>query len=392
MSTPPSKRPTGARAPTNATTTSPGAESGVRKLPTAPTEDVSLSDDRRTSRLERLYSVLPPPAEPEQRHVHTRMASTPVSAMKRAVGSRPSRAPSRSATVDETSIAPGTSIQWTDLRARNDSPVNEEVGGTASTQYGPVHAPPAPAFATSHSRDTSGASTSTTATVSTNTGRPSRWATIRHAVLPAASPDPTSPNAVGTPKSPSSSFRSQQQPAKPSRFGRGKQLVGFKQVVEHARETVVTEDRKFADEVVNACLSSRLGARRGGATDGASGTGRTFGTGSAAGSTVNLTTTAKKAALDIAKRQSRVSLVDSGTASLPSSSMSNVATLQYVLVRRASAGHLMPATHLPHEVLVLSTLLSPYIGQSNGEDDKRIALETLEIIVRTWEPLTNDVC
>lgn len=214
-----------------------------------------------------------------------------------------------------------------------------------------------------------------------------RWERLRQHVM--AVPVPASPP-------PSSRiFPTLSRPPTPklSRFPR----LGFRQVVEHAREVAVDDSRGFADELLQICWLGRIPdsapARQGKhERDG------TFGTvGSslhlpfmssttlnsfATGSTLVQTQTTQKG-LHIKRPPSTVSTG-------PNHNVSLVVLLHDAILRYASKN----STYLPHETLVLSTLLKPFLsGETNQnlDEDRWTSIEAFEVAVKTWRPASDDV-
>ncbi|PPQ66012.1 hypothetical protein CVT24_011956 [Panaeolus cyanescens] len=181
---------------------------------------------------------------------------------------------------------------------------------------------------------------------------------------------------------------------KPSRLAR----LGFKQVVEHARE-VIDDARRFGDEILRACAAARYNDSNGGA-GGRSREGSAFGSSITLGAASNV----------IGKRQSLASLsalsnighgvgtsAGAGAAvnATPSSGPS-LKLLSQILIYNSG----MPANstgeqqqqqafYLPHESLILSTLLCPFLTPtkypiSRLEEEQRMAVEAFELVTKSW--------
>ncbi|KAJ3564680.1 hypothetical protein NP233_g8138 [Leucocoprinus birnbaumii] len=227
---------------------------------------------------------------------------------------------------------------------------------------------------------------------------------------------------------------------------------GFKHVVDHVREAAVDENRKFGDDVFRACWMARSG---GGVADltqtsGAPGYGRskhgdtlntvfskntTLGSAySASSSTPNLssgvgfhakrnssggtpqspygtggafnpssTSTFNVSATLASASASAYNLINS-TSHLTSSAQQqqqqpfsaavpSVKALHHVLWQASgSSGTSLRSTYLPHEALVLSSLLVPFLSGSatadagKVEEERWLAVDAFELLVKTWPP------
>jgi hypothetical protein len=66
-------------------------------------------------------------------------------------------------------------------------------------------------------------------------------------------------------------------------------------------------------------------------------------------------------------------------------------TLHETILRYASKN----SNYLPHETLVLSALLTPFLSSEsnqNVDDERWIAIEAFEAVVQTWQATLDDVC
>ncbi|KAG2143033.1 hypothetical protein DEU56DRAFT_884580 [Suillus clintonianus] len=210
-----------------------------------------------------------------------------------------------------------------------------------------------------------------------------RWEQLRQHVL-----------AAPRPASPPPSARIAQSPSRPhtpklSRFPR----LGFRHVVEHAREAAVDESRRFADELLQICWSVRVPDTSRPNKNERDGTLGTVGSSLhlpfvssttlnsfATGSTMVQTQTTQKGL--IIKRPP--STVSGGQNS------SLIMTLHEIILRYASKNSI----YLPHETLVLSTLLTPFLSSEsnpNVDDDCWIAIEAFEAAVQTWQATSDDL-
>ncbi|KAF9051397.1 hypothetical protein BJ165DRAFT_1524338 [Panaeolus papilionaceus] len=218
---------------------------------------------------------------------------------------------------------------------------------------------------------------------------------------------PTPPSSVHHHHQQSSSGGGRSGTPKPSRLAR----LGFKQVVEHARE-VIDDARRFGDEITRACAAARGGASAPFET----GRGRER-EGSAFGSAISLPGGASNLNLNLGmgmgigmgmgmgKRQSLASV--SAFSSLGAASGSGAATapppslklLSQILIYNsgpahgaggaAGAGGAEQAFYLPHESLILSTLLCPFLTPtkypiSRLEEEQRMAIEAFELVSKSW--------
>ncbi|KAG2341629.1 hypothetical protein BDR05DRAFT_935988 [Suillus weaverae] len=210
-----------------------------------------------------------------------------------------------------------------------------------------------------------------------------RWEQLRQHVLAASHPASPPPSAQ------ISQNLSQSQTPKPSRFPR----LGFRQVVEYAREAAVDESRRFAEELLQVCWSFRVpdpSRQSKNERDGPLGTVssslhlpfvssptlNSFVT----GSTMVQTQTTQKG-IYMKRPPSTVSGVQN---SLP------VVTLHETILRYASKN----SNYLPHETLVLSALLTPFLSSEsnqNVDDERWTAIEAFEVVVQTWQATSDDL-
>jgi len=230
---------------------------------------------------------------------------------------------------------------------------------------------------------TSDSESSNSGSVPTRTRSKVRWEQLRQHVM--AAPLPVSPPSATrilptlsrppTPKLP--------------RFP----LPGFRQVVERAREAAVDDSRGFADELLQICWSARAPDSVRQKKHGRDGTSSTVGSSLhlpfvsnttlnsfATGSTLVQTQTSQKG-FHMKRPPSTVLTGPNG---------SLVMLLHDVILRYAS----MNSTHLPHETLVLSTLLKPFLPGEIDQDineDRCAAVEAFEVAVKTWLPTSSGV-
>jgi hypothetical protein len=201
--------------------------------------------------------------------------------------------------------------------------------------------------------------------------------------------------AAPRPASPPPSAQISQSPSRPqtpklSRFPR----LGFRQVVEYAREAAMDESRRFAEELLQICWSFRVpdpSRQSKSERDGPLGTlgsslhlpfvSNTTLTSFATGSTMVQTQATAQKRLSMKRPPSTVS---GGQNSL-------VMTLHETILRYASKN----SNYLPHETLVLSALLSPFLSSESSQnvnDEQWAAIETFEAAVQTWQATSDDVC
>ncbi|KAJ6478741.1 hypothetical protein C8R47DRAFT_983941 [Mycena vitilis] len=217
-----------------------------------------------------------------------------------------------------------------------------------------------------------------------------RWEHLRSHVLPTSptsttSPTPTASSHSHQPSSASSSAfsfaPSRSQTPKPSKFV---QRLGFRQVVEVAREMVVDDTRKLGQELQRACWAAR-------SVDLTSKSGRAdqylpF------MSTTSLATAGNAPKSELRRPPSVQSLgLPSRAPTAPS-----LKPLYQTIVHHStpSPDGIPPLPVLPQEPLVLATLLSPFLNPDKTvrvDEDRWFAFEAFDIIVKTWNPPTDAV-
>ncbi|KAJ7032008.1 hypothetical protein C8F04DRAFT_670996 [Mycena alexandri] len=215
------------------------------------------------------------------------------------------------------------------------------------------------------------------------------WNQLRQHVLPAAPPIiPTQPSHSQQPSSASSSafsfVPSRGQPPKPSRLA---QRLGFRQVVEHAREMVVDDTRKLGQELQRACWAAR-------SVDVSSKSSRAdqylpF------MSTASLANTNTAGTVPKSELRRPPSVQSLGMPARASTAPS-LKPLYHTLLHHSSpsADGIPPLPVLPQEAQVLSTLLSPFLSPDKVQrmdEDRWFAFESFDIIVKTWNPPTEAV-
>lgn len=314
--------------------------------------------------------------------------------------SQHARVPSRTSTLRLTGIASekgNTSNSFSDQQGLEsktwmgepqvESPLSYTVEEQRSARSPPFKKKFSPAF--SHAFKASSSSSNTQPHVAersdsgnapTRTPSKVRWEQLRQHVL--AAPRSASP----TPSAQISQSPSRPQTPKPSRFPR----LGFRHVVEHVREAAVDESRRFAEELLQICWSFRVpDLSRQSKNEGPLGTvgsslhlpfvSSTTLNSFATGSTIVPTQTTTQKGLNIKRPSSTVS---------GGQNSSLVMTLHETILRYASKN----SNYLPHETLVLSALLTPFLSsESNQDDEQWIAIEAFEAAVQTWQATSDDV-
>ncbi|KAF8840555.1 hypothetical protein BDN67DRAFT_930122 [Paxillus ammoniavirescens] len=218
----------------------------------------------------------------------------------------------------------------------------------------------------------------------TRTPSRARWEQLRQHVVPADAPRPASPSSSVQNFDPSSLIPST---PKPSRLAR----LGFRHVVDHAREAAIDDSRMFADDILRLCWPSRIpdNARFGKHE-------RENTLGSAAALYIPFMSNSSLTSISTGDAPfttpSTQMTQDSQRPHSTFSSRQNVSgllTLHGVILRYVSRN---PA-YLPHENLVLSTLLKPFYSDQASqalEDDRWAAVEAFEVVVRTWRPASPE--
>lgn len=216
-----------------------------------------------------------------------------------------------------------------------------------------------------------------------------RWDTIRHHVLPVSEGTET----PSRPSSPSeSSIAGSARPSTPKgyRFGQKRHV---RQIVDEAR--AVDEVRRFADELQRACWAVRFGS---GVEQGRLDR-DTHGT--TVGGTLPLPFMPSSSSLPMSSSASVISLQSSYKTPAPPKrhpSVRSLATTNGGRLPVMEIGRAIAATtssnrpkHLPHEHLVLSTLLIPFVSSDPGADDHEMATETFQMIIQTFKAPSPEV-
>ncbi|KAJ7209904.1 hypothetical protein B0H12DRAFT_1242805, partial [Mycena haematopus] len=211
-----------------------------------------------------------------------------------------------------------------------------------------------------------------------------RWEHLRQHVLPETQSQTASHSRQ--PSSASSSAFSPVATSAPTRqkTSRFAQRLGFRQVVEHAREMVIDDTRKLGQELQRACWAARsVDAPKSGRADQYLPFMST--------TSLAATTTALKSELRRPPSIQSLALPSRGVQTAPS-----LKPLYQTLLHHASpsADGIPPVPVLPEEAQVLATLLSPFLNADKAlrvDEDRWFAFEAFDIIVKTWSPPTDAV-
>lgn len=212
----------------------------------------------------------------------------------------------------------------------------------------------------------------------------SRWEHLRQHVLQASSRSST-PVEPSRPTSVTSSITSFTRPStpKPSRLAR----LGFRQVVDVARER--DDTRRFGEEIMkNIWLSRQAGSKTKAEKEPSSTTAspiyRPFMPNTTSGvSSLQNTGLSKK---DELRRPQSIQSLSSGRF------VASLKPLCQLLMYHAGAGSetVVLSAHLPHEGQVLAALLNPFLLPTTGndvdEEERLLAIETFELLIKGWTP------
>lgn len=219
-----------------------------------------------------------------------------------------------------------------------------------------------------------------------------RWDTIRYHVMPTSSGTETPPR----PSSPiDPAVLSSARPSTPKgyRFGQKRHV---RQVVDEAR--AVDEVRKFSEEIQSACWAVRFGE---GTTIGRP---EREGSQNTVGSGVHLPFSSSSASIPMASNASVVSLQMSyknnvgprrppsiGSIALSNKAPASVAQIARALTSTTSSNR---PRHLPHEQLIWSALLTPFLttqASPQVELERGTAVETFQLAIKTWGAQSPEV-
>ncbi|KAJ3556564.1 hypothetical protein NM688_g1961 [Phlebia brevispora] len=219
-----------------------------------------------------------------------------------------------------------------------------------------------------------------------------RWDTVRLHVLPSVSSVESIP--IQSPPPEVSSFPTRPSTPKLPRFGYRK---AFRQVVENVQTQQASEHKRLAEAIRLACWNARFGDTTQHPKPEREGT---LGT---VGSSLHLPFMSSTTSLPMAPSSSGSTIQGankSGGLRRPQSTQSLAQSIRKVptvthLTRVLSSfsTSLTKSQYLPHENLILSTLLLPFLesGESTQVDVEQVnAVETFEYAVRTWKASSNE--
>ena len=219
-----------------------------------------------------------------------------------------------------------------------------------------------------------------------------RWDTIRTHVLP-ISPGAETPPRPSSPLDPVALNAARPSTPKGYRFG---QKRNVRQVVDEAR--AVDEARKFADEIQRACWIVRFGAVADLGKPEREASQGTIGSG------VHLPFMSSASSLPMPSSASIISIpmtTKSNTGpkrppSLGSLALTNnsVATVTQVAKALTSTMSSFRPRQLPHERLVWSALMVPFLTQEHNEHieaERGTAIETFQMAIKMWQSQSSEV-
>ncbi|KAK7044859.1 RRM domain-containing protein [Favolaschia claudopus] len=210
-----------------------------------------------------------------------------------------------------------------------------------------------------------------------------RWARLRQHVLPETENEaaPThSPQPSISSSSVFSAIPPRSQTPKPSKFV---QRLGFRQVVEHAREMVVDDTRRLGQELQRACWAAR-------SVDSTYKSSRDQYLPFMSPTTPATPATAPRGELRRPPSMQSLAMSSRGAQSTPSLKP----LYQTILLHSKPEDGISPVPVLPQEPQVLATLLSPFLNAEKAvrvDEDRWFAFEAFDIIFKTWNPPTDAV-
>ncbi|KAJ7185784.1 hypothetical protein C8R46DRAFT_937409 [Mycena filopes] len=293
------------------------------------------------------------------------------------------RSTSESSTYTDSSAESRPLSRFTTLDQVNEAPQEESLSQSTnpdkSRNGGRRLRPPPVATDRPFSPDASGSAPASPSLV--------HWSQLRQHVLPAAPPAiPIQPShSQQSSSSSSSAFSfapSRSQTPKPSRLA---QRLGFRQVVEHAREMVVDDTRKLGQELQRACWAAR-------SVDASAKS-----SSNRADQYLPFMSSASLATAGTSGELRRPPSVQSLNMAARAPTAPSLKPLYHTLLHHSSpsADGIPPLPVLPQEPQVLSTLLSPFLSpdkvQQRVDEDRWFAFEAFDIIVKTWNPPTDAV-
>ena len=221
-----------------------------------------------------------------------------------------------------------------------------------------------------------------------------RWDELRRHFLQAHRSAQTAHVQPSTASPPNPFTDVPQRPSTPKQFRMPK--FGFKQVVEQAQESVVDQNKKFADDILNASRAMRVIEPRAQRRE-REGTLATMAT------SFNMNFMSSSASLGMASMgtsnylsqgRSRLRRPPSLQSETSISPVAAAAPLYSIVAYHAlnPSSKLHVAKFLPHENEVLSALLVPFMApRSEAGDSERVqAMEAFETIVRTWQAASDE--
>lgn len=217
-----------------------------------------------------------------------------------------------------------------------------------------------------------------------------RWDTIRHHVLPVSGTE--IPPRPSSPIDPPISAPARSSTPKGYRFG---QKRNVRQVVDEVR--AVDEARRFADDLLRACWTVRFGESV------ALGKPEREASQGTVGSGVYVPFMPSSASLPMSSSASVVSLQLSqkannglrrppsiGSLALTNGEIASVTQIAKVITMTTSNNR---PRHIPHEHLIWSALLAPFLRLDHTEADaeRMNAIETFQMIIKTWKASSPQV-
>jgi len=185
-----------------------------------------------------------------------------------------------------------------------------------------------------------------------------------------------------------------QRPSTPKQFRMPK--FGFKQVVEQAQESIVDQNKRFADDILTASRAMRVigpkAQRR--EREGTLATMATSFNMSFMGSSASLGMASSATSNYLPQSRSRLRRPPSLQSEISQSPQAAAAPLYAIIAYHASnsSSKLHVAKFLPHENEVLSALMVPFmVPRSEAADSERLqATEAFETTVRTWQAASDE--
>ncbi|KAL0959605.1 hypothetical protein HGRIS_011312 [Hohenbuehelia grisea] len=221
-----------------------------------------------------------------------------------------------------------------------------------------------------------------------------RWDQLRRHVLqpvrPASPASFQSPQATPTLSSASSTFTSLPPRAptpKPSRLAR----LGFRQVVEQAREVALDHARRFALDIQRACWAARGGdtSRPRFEREMSTGSGvPTFNLPFMSNTSLPLSSHPTGIGFPTGKKHELRRPPSIQSFAGANRSGHSVQYLRGVVLQGINDG--LTSHPLPLEGLILSTLLGPFLtqgGETKMDEERVMAIELFDVIARTWSPV-----